>query len=135
MTRRVAISGMGAISAAGLGLDALWDAAREGRSAIGPIELPNATGNRVLIGGAIPGFDPARHIDETVLRTCDAYSQYALYASAEAIAMAGCRNRTCAATAPQQSSAPVSEESELSMRAAFITTRVTSSIPLPCRRS
>lgn len=89
MTRRVAISGMGAISAAGLGLDALWDAAREGRSAIGPIELPNATGNRVLIGGAIPGFDPARHIDETVLRTCDAYSQYALYASAEAIAMAG----------------------------------------------
>lgn len=87
--RRVAISGMGAISAAGLGTDVLWEAAREGRSGIQKIHLPNANGNRVLIGGAIPGFDPAEHIDEIALRTCDPYAQYALYASAEAIASAG----------------------------------------------
>lgn len=89
MTRRVAITGIGAISAAGLGSDALWDAARSGRSGIGPIELPHAVGNRVLIGGAIPGFDPAAHIDPAVLRTCDPYAQYALYAAGEAIRAAG----------------------------------------------
>lgn len=87
--RRVAISGMGAISAAGLGADVLWDAARSGRSGIGPIELPRAMGNRVLIGGAIPGFDPAEHIDPGVLRTCDPFARYALYAAGEAIRAAG----------------------------------------------
>ena len=89
MTRSVAITGMGAISAAGLGVGALWQAARSGRSGIGPIALPRATSNRVLIGGAIAHFDPAAHIDPGLLRLSDPYAQYALYAAAEAISASG----------------------------------------------
>jgi nodulation protein E len=87
--RRVAITGMGAISAAGLGLDALWAAARDGRSCIGPVEFDHAMGNRVKIGGKVAGFDPTLFLDGTVLRTCDRYTQLALFAAAEAVAMAG----------------------------------------------
>lgn len=89
MNRRVAITGIGAISAAGHGQAALWAAARAGASGVGPISLPHAQGNRVLIGAAVPDFDPAAHIDEAVLRTCDRYAQFALVAAGEAIAQAG----------------------------------------------
>lgn len=89
MSRRVAITGVGAISSVGLGADALWDAARTGRTGIRPITLPRAQGNRILIGGSIEGFDPADHINPAVLRTCDPYAQYALYAAAEAVSAAG----------------------------------------------
>ena len=89
MNRRVAITGVGAISAVGLGAAALWDAARAGRSGIRPITLPRAQGNRVLIGGSVEGFDAAEHIDPSILRTCDPYARYALYAAAEAISAAG----------------------------------------------
>lgn len=80
---------MGAISAAGLDASALWDAARTGRSCIGPLDLEHARGNRIRIGGAVPDFDPASFLDETVLRTCDRYAQFALGAAVEAIATAG----------------------------------------------
>lgn len=87
--RRVAITGMGAISAAGLGVDSLWQAARDGRSGVGHIELDNAEGNRIRIGAAVKNFDPATVADEVTLRTCDRYTQFALYAAKEAIASAG----------------------------------------------
>lgn len=87
--RRVAITGMGAISAAGLGVDALWAAARDGKSGVGPITLENAEGNRIRIGAEVKGFDPTTIADEITLRTCDRYTQFALYASKEAIASAG----------------------------------------------
>ena len=87
--RRVAVSGMGAVSAVGIGCDALWRAARDGQSGIGPIDLPHAQGNRVRIGGAVDAFDPAGLIDEVTLRTCERYAQFALVAAQEAVAHAG----------------------------------------------
>ncbi len=87
--RKIAITGMGAISAAGPDMASLWDAARNGHSCIGRIELEHARGNRILIGGRVAGYDPAAHLDEAALRTCDRYAQFALHAAAEAIANAG----------------------------------------------
>lgn len=89
MSRRVAISGMGAASAAGLGVAALWEAAKTGRSGLGPIRFPVTMGNRIGIGGPVPDFNPADHIRPDILRTADRYAQYALYAAAEAILAAG----------------------------------------------
>jgi nodulation protein E len=86
--RRVAITGMGAVSAAGLGVQALWEAARDGRSGVRPLEFEHAQGNRIKIGAAVPCFDPTGIADEITLRTCDRYTQFALYAADEAIAAA-----------------------------------------------
>lgn len=87
--QRVAITGAGAISAAGLDLAALWAAARDGVSCIGTIELPHAQGNRVRIGAKVDRFDPAQSLPEETVRLTDRYAQLALHAAREAVGQAG----------------------------------------------
>lgn len=87
--QRIAITGMGAISAAGLGVSALWDAARSGRTGVKDIALQYVRGNRVRIAATVAGFNPADHIAGELLRTCDRYAQFAMFAAHEAIAMSG----------------------------------------------
>jgi nodulation protein E len=88
--RRVAITGMGAISPLGVGADALWQGLREGRSAIGPLQHPDAERLRVKIAAQVPAsFDPAAHIDERTLPQLDRTSEFALHAAREAITQSG----------------------------------------------
>ncbi|GLS23021.1 3-oxoacyl-ACP synthase II [Labrys miyagiensis] len=87
--RRVFITGMGAATAAGLGVPALWEAAREGRSAIGPLEVPRPLKHNIRIAGQLRGFNPADHIDADVLPFCDRFTQLAIVAGDEALAQAG----------------------------------------------
>lgn len=89
MTRRIAITGMGAISAPGQGVEALWEAARDGRSGIGDLDIERGDILRIRKAGSVVGFDPAQHIDAVTLRTCDRYTQFALVAAREAIASSG----------------------------------------------
>lgn len=81
--RRVVITGMGVVSAAGSGTAAAWDAARLGRpcyraSSDGGFRKPLGMVNRGDADGA--GFQPARDLDPTV--------KMALAASREAMAQA-----------------------------------------------
>jgi nodulation protein E len=86
---RIAITGMGAISAAGIGVDALWSAARDGVSQISPMNLPRGETLRVRIGGQVRNFDPGAYLSEAVLRRCDRFTQLAHVAVEEAIRQAG----------------------------------------------
>lgn len=56
MARRVVITGLGTISAAGIGIESLWAAACEGRSALAPIEAFDASGFGSRIAGEVRGF-------------------------------------------------------------------------------
>jgi nodulation protein E len=88
--RRVAITGMGAISPLGVGAEALWRGLREGRSAIGPLHHPNAERLRVKVAAQVPdSFDPATNIDERTLPMLDRTSEFALHAAREAVAQSG----------------------------------------------
>ncbi len=88
--RRVAITGMGAISPLGVGAEALWQGLREGRSAIGPLRHPDAGRLRVKIAAQVPAnFDPAAQIDERTLPLLDRTSEFALHAAREAITQSG----------------------------------------------
>src|SRR5262245_36240848 len=80
MRRRVFVTGLGAVTAVGLGAEALWAAARAGRSAIGPLDLDRPVRNNIRIGAQLKGFDPGAHIDATVLPFCDRFTQFALVA-------------------------------------------------------
>jgi nodulation protein E len=80
---------MGAATAAGLGVAPLWEAAREGRSAIGPLEVPRPLKHNIRIAGQLRGFNPADHIDADVLPFCDRFTQLAIVAGDEALAQAG----------------------------------------------
>jgi nodulation protein E len=89
-SRRVAITGMGAISPLGVGAEALWQGLREGRSAIGPLHHPDAERLRVKVAAQVPdSFDPAANIDERTLPMLDRTSEFALHAAREAVAQSG----------------------------------------------
>jgi nodulation protein E len=87
--RRVAITGMGAISALGLDAASTWSAMREGRSAIGPIVNISTELLVVRIAAEVRGFDPLAHFDAKRLVLLDRVSQFALVAAREAVAQSG----------------------------------------------
>jgi len=88
--RRVAITGMGAVSALGLGAQTLWQAMVEGRSGIRPLVLPaGETGIRMRVAASLDTFDPAAHFAPGELTLLDRVSQFALLAADEAIAQSG----------------------------------------------
>ncbi len=85
----VAVVGIGAVSAAGEGADALWDAAREGRSCIGPI--PGLLPGRHLVqrGGAVVDVELDGRADRRLAPFCDRFAKFALIAAGEAAAQSG----------------------------------------------
>ena len=80
---------MGCVSAPGIGVAALWDAARLGRSAVGPVEFTRPSSNRVTIAAQVRDFIPANHMDPAILPSADRFSQFALAAAREAFSQAG----------------------------------------------
>jgi nodulation protein E len=90
MPQRVVITGMGAISALGMGADALWRGMVEARSGIAPLVSPDPKFEvRMKVGAAVPGFDPTKHFESGRLVVMDRIAQFALVAAREAVAQAG----------------------------------------------
>ncbi len=87
--RRVVVTGMGCVSAFGLGAATLWNAARDGRSAVKE-NLFEELGDfqRVKIAARLNDFVAADHLDSRVVRACDRFSQFALVAADEALTQA-----------------------------------------------
>lgn len=88
MPEKVVVTGMGAVSGAGIGTAALWQAARDGKTAIGPIELDRPGQNTIKIAAQVKNFDPAAHLDATTVTMTDRFSQFAAIATDEAMAQA-----------------------------------------------
>lgn len=86
---RVVITGMGAISALGNGVEPLWQGAAEGRSGVRRIVLPRLHGNRIDIGAEVPDFDAEAALGAPPPRSAERHAHFALVAAAEAIAQAG----------------------------------------------
>ena len=86
---RVFVTGMGAVTAAGLGVESLWSAARLGRSGIGVAKFEREGPNRVKLAAQVPGFEPEQHIEAARLPYCDRFTQLAITAANEALTQAG----------------------------------------------
>jgi len=84
---------MGAVSAAGLGVEALWGAALAGRSGVREAELAREGPNRVKIAAQVSGFRPEEFIDAKLLPYCDRFTQFAIVAADQAVAQAGLSER------------------------------------------
>jgi nodulation protein E len=87
--RRIVISGMGAVSAAGVGAQKLWAAARDGVSQIRELKTERPYDGRIKIAGQVPDFDPTAHIESAILPFCDPFTQFTIVAADEAMAQAG----------------------------------------------
>lgn len=86
--RRVAITGLGVISAVGTGTPAFFQALLSARSGIRAVDIPFPTGTESVLAGAID-FDPDPYFPRARLLTMDRVSQFALVAGREAMAQAG----------------------------------------------
>ncbi|MBZ0217971.1 MAG: beta-ketoacyl-[acyl-carrier-protein] synthase family protein [Fimbriimonadaceae bacterium] len=85
---RVAITGMGAVSAAGINVGALWNAAKKGLSAVRPLDIPRSELLRVRIAAAVQDFDPTDYLTAEQLSRCDRFTQFTHVAVKEALKQA-----------------------------------------------
>lgn len=92
--RRVAVTGLGVVSPIGNDIPSFWQSVKEGRSGIGPITLVDSSDLAVRIAGEVKGFDPSLRIDPKEAKKMDRYTQFAVYAAAEALHDAGLSKET-----------------------------------------
>jgi 3-oxoacyl-[acyl-carrier-protein] synthase II len=84
--RRVVVTGIGLVSAVGIGTEPNWTALCQGCSGIGPITKFDTTDFSARIAGEVKDFDPLRFIDKKDVKKMDVFIQYAIAASQFAVA-------------------------------------------------
>ena len=104
MTRRVAVTGLGAVTPIGEDVPRFWESLRAGRSGIRPIAAVDCAQLKFRNGAEVLGFDPSRHFPEKQLALLDRFAQLGVVAAREAVAMAdvewtpGLKDRTAVVT-------------------------------------
>jgi 3-oxoacyl-[acyl-carrier-protein] synthase II len=87
--RRVVITGLGVVSAIGVGRDAYWESLKEGRSGIKKISSFDTTSYPCDVAGEITDFDPADFMTTQQARRIDRFAQLAIAAAKLSIDDAG----------------------------------------------
>lgn len=88
--KRVVITGMGVVSPVGTDVETTWTNLLAGKPGGGPITLFDATDDfPCRIGCEVTDFDPLAYLDRKEVRRHDRVSQFAMAASAQALAAAG----------------------------------------------
>jgi 3-oxoacyl-[acyl-carrier-protein] synthase II len=93
MPPRVVVTGMGAISALGQGVEPLWSGLVTGRSGIRRIESFDPSRVASQVAGEVRGFDASHVLDRKDMRRTDRYIQFGLVATREAMDQAGLPDR------------------------------------------
>ena len=83
--RRVVITGLGAVTPFGVGVDNFWNSLVEGKSGISTSELIDISKHVVKISGEVKNFHPEEYIDPKEAKKMDRYIQFAVIAADEAI--------------------------------------------------
>jgi 3-oxoacyl-[acyl-carrier-protein] synthase II len=83
--RRVVVTGIGAVTPIGLGVEGLWGGLHQRRSAIREITRFDPTVFKSRIAGEVDEFHPTDHIEERRARRLDRYSQFTIAATRMAL--------------------------------------------------
>jgi 3-oxoacyl-[acyl-carrier-protein] synthase II len=89
MNKRVVITGLGLVTPLGIGVEASWKAAVEGRSGICHITQFDASSMPVRIAGEVKGFDPAQYIEAKEIKKMDRFIHFAMAAATMAVEDSG----------------------------------------------
>ena len=85
--RRVVITGLGAVSAAGVGVKPLWESLLANRGSVGRITRYKSDGMPITIAGEVRDFDAARYIPAALKpKRMARHTQFAVIAAQEALA-------------------------------------------------
>ena len=89
MSRRVVITGMGTVNPLGKNVDEFWENIKANKIGLSYVDQFDASDFPVKIVGAVKDFDPSAYIDKKEARRMDRFTQFALYASKQALENAG----------------------------------------------
>lgn len=83
--RRVVITGLGAVTPFGIGVDNFWHSLVEGKSGIGVPDIIDVSKHVVKIAGEVKDFNPEEYLDPKEAKKMDRFIQFAMIAADEAI--------------------------------------------------
>lgn len=89
MSRRVVVTGMGAITPIGLSVDEFWAGVKEGKKGFDFITKFDASEYKCKIAAEIKGFDGKAYMDPKAAKRMELFCQYAVAATKEAMEDAG----------------------------------------------
>lgn len=89
MRKRVVITGMGAITPVGNNVNEYWESLKAGKVGIGPITYFDTDGYKATLAAQVKDFNPKDFMDPKSARRMEAFSQFAVAATKEALAQSG----------------------------------------------
>lgn len=87
--RRVVVTGMGAVTPIGVGVDAFWNGVKEEKIGFGEITAFDVTDYKCKIAAEVKAFDASEYMDKKMARRMERFSQFAFAAAGEAIKDSG----------------------------------------------
>lgn len=85
MSRRVVVTGMGAITPVGLNVEDFWQSLKEGKHGFGPITHFDSSEYKAHIAAEVKGFEGKNYMDFKAAKRMELFCQYAVAAAGEAI--------------------------------------------------
>lgn len=89
MSRRVVVTGLGAITPIGNNVEAFWNGLKEKKVGIGPITYFDTADYKAKLAGEVKDFDPKQYMDPKAAKRMERFCQFAVCAAKEAIEDAG----------------------------------------------
>ena len=87
--KKIVITGMGAVTPIGIGVDEYWKNLTEGKSGIDTIKSFDPSELAVQFAGEIKDFNPTDFLEKDLVRKTDPFMQYAYIAAEEALKQSG----------------------------------------------
>ena len=89
MSRRVVVTGLGAITPIGNSVEEFWNGVKEEKIGFDTITYFDPTEYRAKLAAQVKDFDPAQYMDKKAARRMEQFCQFAVAAAGEAIKDAG----------------------------------------------
>ncbi len=89
MKRRVAVTGMGAVTPIGLNVDEFWNSVKQQKIGFAPITHFDLEGYKCRLAAEVRGFEGKNYMDFKSAKRMELFAQYAMAAAKEAIEDAG----------------------------------------------
>lgn len=85
MRRRVVVTGMGAVTPIGIGVEEFWAGIRQGKVGFAPVTRFDTSDYKCKLAAEVKDFQPENYMDKKAARRMELFCQYAVAAAGEAL--------------------------------------------------
>ena len=89
MSRRVVVTGLGAITPIGNNVEDFWNSLKEKKVGFAPITYFDTTDYKAKLAAQVKDFDAKKHMDPKAAKRMEQFCQFAVIAAKEALNDAG----------------------------------------------